>query len=372
MSILRLPTVSVGLAIILSGLLSHTAPAAEKGTNLSRFISADFCAAIVVHPERISTSPLAAALKSAFPSQGDAPDLSSLVKIAAAQGPLPAGLDADQLAQLLKGKPVHRLVLLVDPFPTPKIPAAPGLIVQFSADIDGQAILAATSKDWKPAEAQGVKYQTVKNPEADQPDIAACVVDNRTILVGLESTVVKMLAKSPSPQALLEQLRKTSLNHDIIVEFIADPLLTKLTQTTGKSVEESLTALGPQGAMFKDLKSLSATLDYSGKTLFHAELVTAKDESSGMLGMLANMGLTAGKEKFEELKKAPPPFPPAILDPLMKLGDEVLKNLKIKNTGPRLIVDLPMPASLPDALKAMGQLAPMLQQLPSQPPPAKK
>lgn len=360
MAMLRLRRICVGMSMVLVALAQRGALGADtKGGSLANYISPDFCAAVVIHPERIAQSPLAAAVKSAFPSQGEAADLSSMVTMAASQGSMPPGMDAAQLAQLLKDKPVHRVVLLIDPMPVPGIPAGPGLILQFGADVDGKAILTALSKDWKAADTQGTAYQTLKNPEAGKPDIAACVVDARMILVGLEPTVLKMLAKPEDARPLLDQLRKTSLNHDVVVEFLAEPLLTKYAQSTGKSTEEALKALGEQAAMAKDVKSLSATMNCSGKTLFHAELVTAKAESAGMLGMLATMGLNAGKEKFEVFKKDPPPMPPTVIEPLKKLGDEVLKSLSIKNDGPRLVVDLPMPAALPDALKAAGEMAAM-------------
>ena len=308
MTMQRLGSVCVGLAIVLAGLGPRGAMAAEaKAGALARFVAPDFCAAVIIHPERIAKTPLADAIKSAMPKQAQATDASALLTTLSAQGQLPPGMDADQLAKLLEGKQVHRVIVLVDPMPAADVPVSPGLVVQFSTDVDGAAILSAASKDWKPADTNGTKYQKTKNPEADKPDLGACVVDARTLIFGLESTVVKMLAKSQGSSPLLERLRKAKLDNDIVVEVVVEPALKKIAKATGKSIDEALADLAPQAAMAKDIKSLSVVVNYSGKTLLHAELVTTKEESAGTLGMLATMGLSAGKEKLEELKKDPPP-----------------------------------------------------------------
>jgi hypothetical protein len=372
MAMQRLGSVCVGLAIVLAGVASRGAMAEEaKGGELVRFVAPDFCAAIVIHPERIAKTPLANAIKSVMPKQKDeTSDVAALLTTLNTQGQLPPGMNVEQLTKLLEGKKAHRVIVLVDPMPAADVPASPGLIVQFSTDVDGEAILSAASKEWKPADTKGIKYQKMKSPEAGKPDIAASVVDARTIVFGLESTVVKMLAKSQGSSPLLNRLRKADLNNDIIVEVVAETALKKIAKSTGKSIEEALADLAPQAVMAKDVKSFSATINYSGKTLLHAELVTTKEESAGTLGMLATMGISAGKEKLAEFKKDPPPLPPKALKPLTKLCEEVLGSLKVKNDGPRLVIDLPMPASLPDAIKAMGELA---KDMPAPPaPPAKK
>ena len=371
----RLSTLGMALAITLAGLMPQPAPAADgKGGPLGRFISPDFCGAVVIHPLRIQESTLAAAIKSALPKDGPSASAAPLAMLQA-QKNAPPGMDVEKLSKLIDPKTIHRVVVLVDPLPVPGVQASPGIIVQFNTDVDGAAILAAVAKDWQPAETAGTKYQKTKNPKAGQPDLAACVTDARTMIAGLEVTVVKMLAPNQQgSQPLLEQLKHTSLNNDIVVEFLAEPLLAKLTKATGKTADEVLAGAGDPGAavLAKEIKSVSLTLNFSGATLLHAEVVTSKDEAAGGLAMMANMAMAAGKQKYEEAKKSPIPMvPPPVTGALFKVGDEVFAGLTIKVEAARLVANLPMPASLPDALKTVTQIgATMLQGMSPGGPPA--
>ena len=77
-----------------------------------------------------------------------------------------------------------------------------------------------------------------------------------------------------------------------------------------------------------------------------------------MYSAVARSAVSDAKPKFEAMKKQPMPFvPPPAVKMLSKVGDEVFDGLVIKNEGPQLAVDLPMPASLPEALKLAGQIA---------------
>ena len=307
------------------------------------------------------------AIQSALPKDGSAA-AATPAALAQAQKNAPPGMDIEKLSKLIDVKTVHRVVLLVDPLPAPGVPASPGIIVQFNTAVDGAAILAALAKDWQPAESARTKYQKTKNPKAGQPDLAACVIDTQTIIAGLEVTVIKMLAPNQqSSQPLLEQLKHTSLNNDIVVEFLAEPLIAKVAKATGKTADQVLAGAGDpsMAAMAKEIKSVSLTLNFSGATLVHAEVLTGKDEAAGGLAMMANMGVAAGKQKYEEFKKAPSPLlPPPITNALFKVGDEVFAGLTVKAEAVRLVAHLPMPASLPDALKVITQIgATMLQSM---------
>lgn len=348
-SLRHLALVVAGLAL---GLASAGAFAQSKGGGaLARYVAPDFCGAIVIHPQRIAQSPVAAALKEGgSASAGAAP---ALAMLQAQAGLASSGIDAQKLASAIQGKPIRRVVVLLDALLAPKPMAAPGVILQFEGPVDGKAILAALSADWKPADAGGTPIQTLKNPAEGLPPIAVCVCDEQTIIGGLQPTVEKMLAKDQGQQPLLDQLRHTSLENDIVVEFLAAPLLAKLAKSP-----EALAALGDptMALMAQEVKSLSTTINLSGATLFHAELTTAKDETAAQVKMMADMGVAAGKMKLEEFKAKPPAIAPADIAPLVsKLGDEVLGGLTLKNEGPKLVIDLPMPASLVETLKAISK-----------------
>jgi len=359
MTLQRRARVWLGLAIALAGLLPGGTRAAY-GADLSRYVSSDFCGALVIHPERINKSELAVALKSGLSKEMTAADPVAAALAAMGKQPkkdLPPGMDVAKLAKLLDGKIVTRIVILIEPTPTADPKVSPGIIIQFGNDIDGEAILAAFSTDWKSAETHGIQYKTVKT-DPGKPDFAAYVPDARTLIAGLESTVVKMLAKDQGSQPLLKQLQNTKIDNDIILEYLAEPIWAAAAK--GTSTEKALSDLGGPNAakMAKDLKSMSIKLNFSGKTLLHAEVVTDKPEVAAQYAALAQMGIGIVKPQFQDMKKQPPPFlPPPAVPVISKLGDEVFDGLTVKNDGPQLVVDLPMPASLPDALKLAAQLA---------------
>lgn len=366
MSLQRWARIWLGLAIALAGLIPGGTNVA-RGAELPRYVSSDFCAAMVIHPDRIGKSTLAEALKSGLPKE-----MASADPAAAAAGALssrnlmfgnnklPPGMDVAKLAKLLEGKTILRIVVLIDPMPTAGVPAAPAIILQFTDDIDGDGILAATSSDWQPAEAKGVKYKKLKNPEAGKPGFAALLPDARTLIVGLDCSVVKMLVRDDRGQPLLKQLQHTNFDNDIILEYLAEPALAAAAKGGGSSAEKGLAPAAGLAAMGppKEIKSASATLNFSGKTLLHAEVATDTPETAAMFAAMARKAVADAKPKFEEMKKQPPPLvPPPAVAAISKLGDEVFEGLTVKSDGPRLVVDLPMPASLPDALKLAGQLA---------------
>ena len=190
--------------------------------------------------------------------------------------------------------------------------------------------------------------------------------DSQTLIAGLDVTVVKMLAKSQGDRPLLKQLQQSSFDNDILVEFQAAPLLAKLPAATGKSLDESLAGLGNPAlaVLAKDLQSVSIKLNFGG-TLVHAEVVSGKPESASMMLVLTNVGLGAGEAKFEAFEKNPPPIPlpPPLLSAISKVGDDLFAGLTVKADGAKLVVDLPMPESLPELMKqaaALGATAPKM------------
>jgi hypothetical protein len=292
--------------------------------------------------------------------------VASLVAMLKKQKDLPKGMDVDKLGSLLKDKTIHRVVVMIDSNLEKNVPAS-AVIVQFSSDIDGEGIMSALTTDWQPGEANGVKYRKLKG-KPGEPDGAVVAPDNRMLILGQESTVAKMLAKNESERPLLKQLQKASLKHDILLEIYGEPLWAGVTKSTGKSMDQLLAPMNnpAMADMAKDVKSVSLQLDFSGKTLLHGEVASGKPETAATMAAMGNMGVAGAKQQFAALKQPPQPGaqpnPAAVVLGMMpilsKLGDEVLAGLAIKAEGPQLTVELPMPDSLPEALKAGAKMIP--------------
>ena len=168
-----------------------------------------------------------------------------------------------------------------------------------------------------------------------------------------------MLAQNQGDRPLLKQLQH-GFDNDVVLEFYAEPLVASLTKETGKSIDE----LWPWGCptrrlvpIAKDVKAVSVRLNFSGKELLQSEVTTGKPETAAALALMAKQGAEAGKKKFEDVKKNPPPGPGAMFVPMIsKVGDEVFDGLEVKGEDTQLTVNLPMPDSLADTLKTLSQV----------------
>src|SRR5208282_1715567 len=94
----------LALALVLGGLIPNGRNVA-RGADLGHYISPDFCAALVIHPDRISKSTLAEAIKPDLPKAKESPDaMKAAVAALANQKGLPPGFDLAKIAKLLEGK----------------------------------------------------------------------------------------------------------------------------------------------------------------------------------------------------------------------------------------------------------------------------
>jgi hypothetical protein len=362
------------LAIALSGLMGQTNSLRAAG--LSQYLSPDFCAVLVIQPERIGQSTLAEAIKSALPASVMKADPAAAVAALKAQkGNVPPGMDAEKLVQLFQGKSVQRLALFFDAAMEKNIPGI-ALVAQFSSDIDGEAILSAITTEWQTADANGAKYRKLKG-KPGQPDGAAVAPDGRTLIFGVESAVLKMLAGQQGERPLLKQLQRASFDNDIVFELYADALWAGVAKTAGKSIDETiaLAVKDPSmAALAKDVKSLSVRINFSGKKLLRGEVATGKPETAATLSTLGQQMKDSAKQEYEDMKKKPPQGPAAMVLPMLsKVGDEAFQGLEIKADGTLMSVDLAMPDSLASTLKSLVQMfGAMIPGPPVNAPPVKK
>ena len=359
MFILRSWRVGLAVALALSGLSRGTN--SSRAASLSQYLSPDFCAVLVIHPQRISQSTLGEAVKSGLPPAvaGADPIATAVGALKNQKSGLPPGMDPDKLAKLLQGKPVQRIAIFIDSTMEKNTPGS-ALVAQFGSDIDGEGILAALTTDSQPAQSNGSKYRKLKD-KPGEPDGAALAPDNRTLILGVESTVVKMLAAQQGERPLLKQLQRASFDNDIILEYCAEPMWAGLTKASGKSIDETLAPMvgkdPAMAGMAKDIKSVSLRVNFSGKKLLRGEAATGKQETASMMSTIGQQLKGTAKQKLEELKKQPPPGPAAMLVPILaKVGDEALQGLEIKAEGPQMTVDLATPDSLAATLKALAQM----------------
>lgn len=299
--------------------------------SLSRYVAADFYAAIVIHPARVAKSPLWADLPKS--EMGAMP-------LAGMQGMDPAQVAA--LAEELKKldpSSVRRVVFLMEGKPQAKEGGA--LIVQFE-DNASQKWADLLAKGGEPAEAEGTKYAKFKT--SDGQEIGVCVADPKILLVAPEPSLKKMLAMPAGPQPLLEELRRVSLENDVIVALVSAGLLT----AAGDELPP------PAKGILMGLQSASATLNFSGDTLLRVDLVAAEEGAAAALQMQLNMFHGLGTQQVQEMKKQPSPMmPPELSGVLFPALEEMMAGTKISKDGLRVTADMKMPSKLAELLKAL-------------------
>ncbi len=323
---------------------SGVASAAPKTdpVNLTQFIGPEFCAALVIHPSRLAKAPMFTGLS--------LPDTSSMTKA----GPPEAAL----AAEFFKAEKIRRIVLLVASTAEGGIGPSHltvGAIIQFNDDVDSESFLKQVAKDAEPATLGDATYLTSKalcippDPVAKTAAVpsAAFVAGPRTLLIGLEPAMKKMLAPASGPRALLEQLKHSSLNNDILIQIAAEPLM----KSEAGAMLKARTQAQPKQPgveLIDDVKSIALAINLTQEPLLKLAVVGAKPDSadkfSGLM-QVAKMGIAAA---LDGAKKNPSPMlPPDLKEPLFKVADEIVAALQVAKQGDEVVLTIAQPPTLP-------------------------
>lgn len=379
--------VVLGLSMIVG--LAPKAALAQKikapQGDLGQFIAPDFCVAVVVHPQQIAQSPLAA-----------------MLPVAQAPAMIASDPEAAKLAQQIDPKTIHRVVVLLDPAAL-ESNLPPAVVVQFSKDFDAAGLLKQAFDDVQPGEIEGKAVLTSKKAGKGDVAGAAYVANPRTLVLAPEPTMKKMLASSDEPRLLLNQLRRSNLQSDILVEVLAGPLNKAMgkapaggpmgkppmpgegSSATPPGPGEGPAGMPPQmpgaGAMgmmpsmamasagLAEVKSASLAINFTGDKLLQLTLVGAKRDSVGklyqqfnMLQMMANPKLKAKSAPAAGQPQPGQPQPPGA-GPMGEFGEQILKGLKVRKMEDRVQVTIKMPEDLPGLVQkatasAMTQVPP--------------
>jgi len=342
----RRPWLSLVAILTMLGVQALDQPSAQAQTaprgTLSRYVAADFWGAIVIHPARVAKSPLWA----------------DLPKSAAMPMTTPPGMDPAQAAALMQAAKeldptkIRRVVVLLEGKPQANTSSA--AIVQFEDDLS-QKWVDLLTKGGQAAEHQGTKYMKLKMPTG--PELAACAPDPKILLVGTEPALQRALTMPAGAQPLLEELRRVSLENDILAAVLFEPLL----KAAGDQIPPTMKP------MAEGLKSAAATINFSGDTLLHVDLMAAKEETAAGLQKQLSMFPAMGVQQAQAMK---PMLPPQLAAALFPVLEEMAAGTKVNKDGLRVTADMKMPAKLADLLKSISSMASSLATPPAMPPAA--
>ncbi|HEV3258402.1 MAG TPA: hypothetical protein VG013_16095 [Gemmataceae bacterium] len=315
------------------------------------YIASSFNAAVIVHPRRMLKSPVLSGLPL---DQLIAPVLKA------------SGIDPRQIEQA---------IALVDPMPGGNVLFLPGGIIRFAGPVDGKKLLSQGLKGAQEATFKGKTYYRGNEAMAGTK-VCGYVPDDRTVVLGPEPTLQKMLSAQEAKSPLIDRLRKVDLDNDVIAVFVMAPVR-PVAQELMKQAKSSLPPMFAEAATLPErLQSATVALNLSGDTLLKVDLEADSEESAGVLLNLTSAGHKQLKDLYPVFRKqlegqAPPP----VAGPIFAVLDDAVAGLGVKKDAGHVVVSLKAPkglAELPAKLMPLvGQLMAAGPPMPPPPPPRK-
>ena len=313
----------------LTGRGVRSAAARTLDTDDLSYVTAEFFGAIIVHPQQITESRLLASMP-----------LDTM--LAAFAG----GVDPRQ---------VERLVFLMGPpsDPTSADPFMPAAVVRFAKSVNAREVLEKMWVDVEPCSIAGQDCLRQKTESVDRP--VAFQRDERTIVIGAEGTLHRMITSSGAATPLAQRLAVTDVSGELSAVFMVEP------------IRELVRALAQQAApqyptLHEDLSvmSLFARLEADAPIELNLEGHNAE----------ATARLDGAARDFVEIFQGAYPLMirPAVLNPLPKEladalrapMDEGIQRISVATQANQVQIALQRPLSmdaLPDQLAtAMAHL----------------
>ena len=305
----------------------HGLSAAGKGPiDLSLVTPNDFVA-IVIHPRRITQSPLVAAqLKD------------ELVAGAIKQ----FGIDPSEVAQI---------VILVSMDHKPPGPAEPVtvMITRFTHEVDAKEVLGKLLAAEAATRAEAIQEVKVGGKTCFDlgalADSMAYAPDKSTIILTSKENMARVVSAAEPKGPLYERLKKAEAENDLIValEPGAFPDLDKAIAATKKG--GSPLDLEP----VKKLRGGTATLNLTAPSMLRAVLDAQDAEAAGNVEEMLQQVLRMASGGLLVVKQGMPKDAQATFGPLVKLANEFVDGAKTTKSGSQVVLDIKRPEVLDTA-----------------------
>ena len=318
------------------------------------FIHSDFNAAFVFQPARIvqSSSPL-------LPSREERNRLID-------QGIQATGIDFSKVGQFIvvlgPTPPAQPRPRSNSPRPRPGMrpPAPPArpeadepapfvgaAILRFTEPVDDMAIMVKALRQMDRVEAGGKTYYRSKTEKQDGQPLAGHYDGNRTVLLGPEPLLRKMLTAKNAVSPLGEKLREFGLEHDLFGVFLVEPIRSMLkdlaqSPTTQKQFPTAKT-------LNEDLNVVRLTANLDGDKLMRIILEGKDDAAAKNLEELADGVLNLGKVMYPQIKPIiQKETSPESAASVIKVTDQFLKKegITVTREGNTVFVTLNKPKDL--------------------------
>ncbi|HMF15349.1 MAG TPA: hypothetical protein VKE94_23705 [Gemmataceae bacterium] len=230
-------------------------------------------------------------------------------------------------------------------------PVTAAVIFHFTDLVDGMQILNKDLKETEPVPAGDKTYFRSKSEKADGAPLAGYFDGHRTVLIGPEPMIKKMVGAKNVFSPLIVKLREFELDNDIFGIFLMGPFkpaLRKMAQSPdippqleqAKKLDQTLSAVKVLGNLDND-------------ELLEVILVGENDAAGGSLEDLARNALDMGKAfyplfKTQMQKAMQKDVPPQVSEKIFKVTDQILKKdgITVTREGKEVTVTLNKPKHL--------------------------
>jgi hypothetical protein len=334
-ALLAMAGIAVGV-LAWTGFFASDEPTASPRPKMDlSYIAAEFNGAVVIHPRRILKSPVLGK-----------PVLEEKIDKMVHE----TGIDP---------RKVDQVMVLIEPLiPEGALPrAAPpkvvffslGGIIRFSEAVDGYAILHKNLGETETRWHAGKRYVLNLANKLMGGNLAGYVADERTLVVGFEPTLLKMLSARGAASPLRERLARLDLNRDVTGLIFPEPylkLVSPLLSTAAKSLPPDLANLSKLSTM---VKAATLTADLSGPKLLEVSLEADSADSAAALKKMADIGFNLVKGFYPfarpRLTEGVPPEDAAIL---LAIADQInsTDGVTIRQDGTAMVLTLKRPETL--------------------------
>jgi hypothetical protein len=318
------------------------------------FIHPDFNAAFVIQPERIVQSP-----SPLLPSKEERNRLID-------QGIQSTGIDFSKVGQLIvvlgpappnqpprRPNPPRPRAGMRPPAPSPRpgadepAPFVAARILRFTEPVDDMAIMVKSLHQMDRVEAGGKTYFRSKIAKEGGQPLAGHYDGSRTVLLGPEPLLKKMLTAKGTVSPLGEKLREFGLDHDLFGMFLVEPVRSRLKDLAqSPDLQEQFPTAK---TLHEDLNAVRLTADLDGDKLMRIILEGKDDAAARNLEELADEVLNQVKAAYPRLKPIiQKETSPESAASVIKVTDQFLKKegITVTREGNTVFVTLNKPKDL--------------------------
>jgi hypothetical protein len=229
-------------------------------------------------------------------------------------------------------------------FPKELIPL-PGVIVRFRAPVDGRALAARWLGEVKEEKWEG---KTILKGGGGPPlgmPLAAHVPNDRTLLLGAEPVLRKMLT-AQGRGSLVERLKALGASFDLAAVFLPAPyhdFLNGLAAKLGPALPPPWNEAAPLAGK---IDAVQVVADLRGKKLLAVSVETRDEPSAQKLEKLAQDGVAVARKMAPAVQPllTSPSVPKPVQKDLLALADQLFNGLEVKTAGKDVRLSAARPA----------------------------